>query len=93
MKKFLKSFAVIAGGFAAQSATAAIPNALPQPSKSEDASVGSNTQGADSLAVRTDSGDLFNFGMKRSEETGKMMAYHTSHASHASHRSHYSSRY
>lgn len=93
MKKFLKSFAAIAAGFAAQTTSAAILNTQLEPSKSQSATLSSRAEGAESLAVNTDSGDVFNFGMKRSEVTGKMMAYHTSHASHASHRSHYSSRY
>jgi len=40
-------------------------------------------------------GDQFNFVLKRSADTGLMMAYHSSHSSHASHSSHsshYSSR-
>lgn len=93
MKKFLKSFAAIAAGFAAQSTSAAVLNTQPEQSKGQNATQISHAEGAESLAVHTDSGDVFNFGMKRSEATGKMMAYHTSHASHASHRSHYSSRY
>lgn len=92
MKNFLKSFAAIAAGFAAQSASAAITNTPLEQSKSQDVSSAANSQGSGAVAVRTDEGDIFNFVMKRSMETGQVMAYHSSHASHSSHRSHYSSR-
>jgi hypothetical protein len=95
MKKFLTSFAAVAAGFTAQVAPAAMaPTQAPL--------VPQNAVSATSLiapdgkvSVRGDGGDVFDFVLKRSGETGLLMAEHASHASHASHRSHsshYSSR-
>lgn len=96
MKKFLTAFAAIASGFSAQSAGAATPKieqADATPVTTQEPSKAENTKGK--VSVRNEAGDQFDFILKRSEETGQMMAWHSSHASHASHashRSHYSSR-
>jgi hypothetical protein len=95
MKKFLSAFAGVAAAFAS--------NAASNPTVVHDAPKSAETN-ATSLQVMplterittTDSnGDQFNFVLKRSAETGQMMAWHESHASHSSHSSHsshYSSR-
>lgn len=98
MKEFLRTFAAVAAGFAAQTATAAHlqpqPLILPVdgPSKASD----SGTP-LDKITVTDSSGDAFNFVLKRSDDGGgALMAWHQSHSSHSSHRSHsshYSSRY
>ena len=99
MKKFLVTFAAIAAGFAAQAVQAAsTPHESKLSASSEDSqkSAQPNTDGA--VKVRSPSGDLFDFVLKRSTENGFLMAEHQSHsshdshASHASHSSHYSSR-
>lgn len=92
MKRFMKSFAVVASGFAGHAATAAqVPQANVEPAKSE---VQPQTaQPSEQIAVRTSQGDAYRFVLKRSTDDGKLMAWHeshASHASHASHRSHYS---
>jgi len=95
MKKFLTTFAAIAAGFATQAATAAVPKADDSVPESAKALHGPTSNQSGAVAVRNDAGDQFNFVLKRSGETGQMMAYHeshASHASHASHHSHYSSR-
>jgi nicotinic acid phosphoribosyltransferase len=92
MKKFLKTFAVVAAGFAAQSASAAIAPVTTDTFDAHEAMATDSLKQPETIAVRTDSGDAFNFVLKRVTETGLMMAYHTSHASHASHSSHYSGR-
>lgn len=97
MKKFMFAFAAVAAGFASQTSNAAIAPATPY--KSLDSSLATT----DPHRIRTDGlvsvvdekGDAFEFVLKRSTETGTMMAYHrshSSHSSHASHRSHYSGR-
>lgn len=98
MKKFLTAFAAIAAGFASQSATASIPKSEPVATVAPiTATMPTQTARAEGrVSVRDNAGDLFDFVLKRSEETGQMMAWHeshASHASHASHQSHYSSRY
>jgi len=97
MKKFLTTFAGIAAAFASDAApmsqlatsnvTGKDTQNLPAP---QTAVLGENI-------VTTDAkGDQYNFVLKKSEDTGLLMAWHSSHsshASHASHSSHYSSRY
>ena len=95
MKRFLSAFAGVATAFAA--------NATSQPTVEHVATQVTDTNATSPQATvlsekitTTDSkGDQFNFVLKKSNETGLMMAYHESHASHASHSSHsshYSSR-
>ncbi|BDB29440.1 His-Xaa-Ser repeat protein HxsA2 (plasmid) [Cupriavidus sp. P-10] len=98
MKGFLKAFAAVAAGFAAQSSNAAqLPNQVPTHpiDASSTAVIGSKTP--EVIAVTDSAGDAFNFVLKRaSDDQGSLMAYHQSHSSHSSHRSHsshYSSRY
>lgn len=93
MKGFLKAFAAVAAGFAAQNVPAMqVPtrDSFTQPSVDP-----SNVTTTERIAVRTSSGDAFSFVLKRNAEDEKLMAYHqshSSHASHASHASHYSGR-
>ncbi|MGT2453885.1 His-Xaa-Ser repeat protein HxsA2 [Cupriavidus basilensis] len=87
MKGFLKAFAAVAAGFAAQNAPAM---QAPTHNSSAQTSVAPSDMATttERIAVRTQSGDAFNFVLKRNSEEGKLMAYHHSHASHASHSSH-----
>jgi hypothetical protein len=93
MKKFLTTFAGIAAAFASNASTAPVSVAL-----AESSTDGSNiaapqaTVLGEQIKTIDSNGDQFNFVLKRSDETGLMMAEHSSHASHASHSSHYSSR-
>lgn len=96
MKKFMTSFAAIAAGFTAQHADA-VP--IQQASKMIEPTTEATARGqvaSSSINVTDKAGDAFAFTLKRSDDTGQLMAYHSSHsshASHASHHSHYSSRY
>lgn len=91
-KKFMGAFALIASSFVAQQATANTVS-LPESTPLQDISTATTgVVASDLIKTKSDSGDIFNFVLKRSGETGQLMAYHESHASHASHASHYSSR-
>jgi hypothetical protein len=97
MKKFLTAFGVIAASFAAaHTASATAPaSSIPQPAATQANSAVTQVDPSGRVTVRDGAGDLFNFVLKRSGDTGVMMAEHESHASHGSHgshRSHYSSR-
>lgn len=96
MKKYLKTFAAVAAGFATSQTTSANVNdahtELHSPLKAQATDAIGNNQ-PEMMNIHDSAGDLFKFVMKRSVETGQLMAYHSSHASHSSHRSHYSSRY
>lgn len=94
MKNFMFAFAAVAAGFASQTSNAAIAPAMQDRSlDSSSATTGSHQIRTDGLvSVVDEKGDAFEFVLKRSTETGTMMAYHRSHSSHSSHRSHYSSR-
>ena len=92
MKKFMTSFAAIAAAFSAQHA-----EAIPSLSIQGDLATTTRANAAGKVAsknisVTDKSGDAFAFTLKRSGDTGNLMAYHSSHSSHASHHSHYSSR-
>ncbi|WP_156173837.1 His-Xaa-Ser repeat protein HxsA2 [Cupriavidus basilensis] len=90
MKGFLKAFAAVAAGFAAQNAPAMqVPT---QDSSAQSSVAPSDIATKERVAVRTQGGDAFSFVLKRNAEEGNLMAYHQSHASHASHASHYSGR-
>lgn len=94
MKKFLTTFAGIAAAFASNAAPVASATFAPEMDANNIAAPQATKLG-ENIATIDSKGDQFNFILKRSEETGLMMAYHSSHASHASHashRSHYSSR-
>ncbi len=96
MKKFLTTFAGIAAAFAA--------DATPSTASSIDLTPVKDTQNVaapqafvlgENIRTMDSKGDQFDFVLKRSEDTGLLMAWHSSHsshASHASHASHYSSR-
>lgn len=93
MKVFLKAFAAVAAGFASQNAPAMqVPTV---DSTGQNSISPSDSTPTERVAVRTRSGDAFNFVLKRNADEGTLMAYHqshSSHASHASHASHYSGR-
>jgi hypothetical protein len=93
MKKFLTAFASLASAFASNAtlsqtsvmATAALNDAA----HTRSPLVNDHNE---KFAVLNEVGDQFNFILKKSADTGLLMAYHSSHSSHSSHRSHYSSR-
>ncbi|SOY77716.1 conserved exported hypothetical protein [Cupriavidus taiwanensis] len=98
MKGFLKVFAAVAAGFAAQSGNAAqLPAQAPSHPTDASSTASIDTKALEVIAVTDSAGDAFNFVLKRAaDEQGSLMAYHQSHSSHSSHRSHsshYSSRY
>jgi len=92
MKGFLKAFAVVAAGFAAQNASAT-QAPMVAPTIPLDAVKPADAKPSEKLSIQDTNGDAFNFVLKRAAENGKLMAWHESHASHRSHSSHYSSRY
>jgi hypothetical protein len=93
-KKFMGAFALIASSFVTQQAVAnTVQPSEPTASQNVSAVVAAASE---LISVKNNDGDIFNFVLKRSSETGQLMAWHESHASHASHSSHsshYSSRY
>ncbi|QQX86689.1 hypothetical protein JJQ59_28430 [Cupriavidus necator] len=96
MKGFLKAFAVVAAGFAAQSSNASqLPAQMPtHPTTDASSTASIDAKSLEVIAVTDSAGDAFNFVLKRAaDEQGSLMAYHQSHSSHRSHSSHYSSRY
>lgn len=91
-KKFLTPFAILAATFSCEQAVA-VPS--PQEDSTSLIKVQSDTEKANTFSFNLQ-GNEHNFVLKRSSDTGSLMAWHeshASHASHASHRSHYSSRY
>ena len=96
MKKFLTAFASIAAAFAAEAVPTKASPAIDSPVKNirNDSMSGAAT--ATQLISTIDSkGDEYEFILKRAEDSGYLMAYHSSHrshSSHSSHRSHYSSQ-
>lgn len=82
MKKFLSTFAGIAATFAASAIAAPSTPHTMNPAM-ELVSVVSK-----SLTASDSKNDQFNFVLKKSADTGLMMAAHGSHSSHASHASH-----
>jgi hypothetical protein len=93
--KFLALFSGVASAFVGQSANSAvIETSISPPQISIQNTLNALTPNGQ-VFVRNSKGDEFEFTLKRSEETGLMMAGHRSHSSHSSHRSHsshYSSR-
>ncbi|WP_146179610.1 His-Xaa-Ser repeat protein HxsA2 [Limnohabitans sp. Hippo3] len=95
MKKFLTAFASLAAAFAADAA----PNVVNAPTgsffkDSSNIAVAQTSALGENISVTDDKGDEYNFVLKRAEDSGLLMAYHSSHRSHqshSSHRSHYSS--
>ena len=96
MKKFLTTFAGIATAFASHASTAPVaPTPLTPTVDGRNVAAPQATVLSENIKVIDSKGDQFNFVLKRSEDTGQMMAWHnshSSHASHSSHSSHYSSR-
>jgi len=87
MKKFLTTFTAIAAGFASQvSASNAPPNPAPLTGEKAE-SPASSMPVEGNVLLRTATGNLAGFTLRRSED-GVLMAWHSSHASHASHASH-----
>ena len=96
MKKFLTAFAGVAAAFASNASTAPSSAASFTPiTDGQNIAAPQATVLGENIATIDSKGDQFNFILKKSADTGLMMAYHSSHsshASHASHSSHYSSR-
>jgi hypothetical protein len=95
MKKFLATFAGVAAAFASHASTQpAASHSAPALNSHNIASPQATVLG-ENITTIDSNGDQFNFVLKKSADTGLMMAYHSSHSSHASHSSHsshYSSR-
>jgi hypothetical protein len=96
MKKFLTTFAGIAAAFASNASSVQAPVTVATPTTdAHKISSPQQTILGENLKFVDTKGDQFNFVLKKSEDTGQMMAWHnshSSHASHSSHSSHYSSR-
>ncbi|WP_210252818.1 His-Xaa-Ser repeat protein HxsA2 [Methylosinus sp. Ce-a6] len=93
MKKFLSTFTVVASSFASQYAGAAVAPTAETPDSGKIAT-SADQAGSNRVAVNR-GGDIFEFVLSRSKDTGVLMAdhySHRSHSSHASHHSHYSGR-
>lgn len=93
MKKFLTAFSTLLAGFSANAASH--PSAATEPVVDSANVQTVRAPGSEKLSLKDDAGDIFNFVLRRADQTGVLMAEHESHASHASHsshRSHYSSR-
>ena len=93
MKKFLATFAGVAAAFASHASIEPTALTFVTPiTDSQNITAAQETILGENITTISPSGDRFNFVLKRSGETGLLMAGHRSHASHASHASHYSSR-
>lgn len=96
MKKFLTTFAGIATAFASNASTTPVASTSMAPTvDGHNVAAPQATVIGENITTVDSKGDQFNFVLKKSADTGLMMAYHSSHsshASHASHSSHYSSR-
>ena len=96
MKKFLTAFTSVAAVFAANSTpTLASGDAIAPIEKGHNVAAPQAFILGENISTTNAQGDQFDFVLKRSEDTGLMMAWHSSHSSHASHASHasqYSSR-
>jgi hypothetical protein len=96
MKKFLTAFAGIAAAFASNASTAPTSStSMSSVVDGQNVAAPQATVLGENITTIDSKGDQFNFVLKRSADTGLMMAYHSSHSSHASHSSHsshYSSR-
>lgn len=96
MKKFLTAFAGIAAAFASNASTTPVASTSMTPTvDGQNVVAPQATVLGENITTVDSKGDQFNFVLKKSADTGLMMAYHSSHsshASHASHSSHYSSR-
>jgi hypothetical protein len=84
MKKFLTTFAGLAAAFAGTNATAKIPEApLGAPQTSQDNRLQVDASSGQVLVTNAN-GDELEFVLKKSEQTGMLMAWHRSHSSHNS---------
>jgi hypothetical protein len=96
MKKFLTAFASLAAAFAADAAPSSANAATTSFTKdSTNISMAQTSALGENISITDAKGDEYNFVLKRAEDSGLLMAYHSSHRSHqshSSHRSHYSSR-
>jgi hypothetical protein len=98
MKKFLATFTGIAAVFASNAATVQLPSQSSiSPPITDAHNVSSPQQNVlgEEIKIIDSKGNQFDFVLKRSADTGLMMATHQSHSSHrshSSHQSHYSSR-
>ncbi len=95
MKKFLATFAGVAAAFASNASTAPLAANISPTMDPKNVATQQTTVIGEKISTIDSKGDQFNFVLKKSADTGLMMAYHSSHsshASHASHASHYSSR-
>jgi hypothetical protein len=95
MKKFLATFAGVAAAFASSASTQPVASHNAPTLDSHNIAASQATVLSENITTIDSKGDQFNFILKRSTDTGLLMAYHSSHsshASHASHSSHYSSR-
>lgn len=95
MKKFLATFAGVAAAFASNASTQPVALHTAPSLDSHKIAAPQATVLGENITTIDSKGDQFNFVLKKSADTGLMMAYHashSSHASHASHSSHYSSR-
>lgn len=96
MKKFLTAFPAIAAAFATNAGAMQTPPAAPLHDSQNVAKPTTSLSEDGRVTAHDEAGNALNFIIKRSEDTGFLMAQHESHASHASHSSHashYSSRY
>lgn len=92
MKKFLATFAGVAAAFASNASTQPAASHNAPTLDSHNIAAPQATVLGENITTIDSKGDQFNFILKKSTDTGLLMAYHSSHASHASHSSHYSSR-
>lgn len=89
MKKFMVAFTTIAAGFATQHGATADNRLTSESARPENGRALSSAQrDLGKVSVSGSSGDLFNFTLKKSSESGQWLAWHESHSSHASHESH-----
>lgn len=95
MRKFLTAFASLAAAFAADAAPSSVNAATTSFAKdSPNIATAQTSALGENISITDAKGDEHNFVLKRAEDSGLLMAYHSSHRSHqshSSHRSHYSS--
>ena len=89
MKKFLNLFGSVAAAFASIHSLAeakVLSDVAPNHASSSTASTVIHK--SNDVSIVDKQGEEFLFILKRSEDTGVLMAYHSSHRSHSSNRSH-----
>lgn len=93
MKKFLATFVGIAAAVASNATTTpATTYSMAPTMEAKNVSMPQAPVLGENTATVDAKDDQSNVVLKKSTNTGAMMAYHSSHASHASHSFHYSSR-